>query len=42
VSWISPIAQALLKARAGDVVTLRTPAGTEALEILQVRYETID
>jgi len=42
VSWISPIAQALLKARVGDVVTLRTPAGAEALEILLVRYETID
>ena len=42
VSWISPIAQALLKARAGEVVTLRSPAGAEALEILQVRYETID
>jgi len=42
VSWISPIAQALLKARAGDVVTLRTPVGAEALEILQVRYDIID
>ena len=42
VSWISPIARALLKARAGDRVTLRTPAGTEELEILDVRYEPID
>ena len=38
VSWISPVAKALLKARAGDVVTLRTPAGKETLEILAVRY----
>jgi transcription elongation factor GreB len=38
VSWISPIARALLKAREGDVVQLKTPAGVEALEILQVRY----
>jgi transcription elongation factor GreB len=38
VSWISPIARALLKARAGDVVRLRTPAGEEQLEILEVRY----
>jgi transcription elongation factor GreB len=39
VSWISPIARALLKAREGDTVTLRTPAGVETLEILEVRYE---
>ena len=38
VSWISPIARALLKAREGDTVTLRTPAGEEKLEILEVRY----
>jgi transcription elongation factor GreB len=38
VSWISPIARALLKAREGDTVTLRTPAGDEALQILEVRY----
>ena len=38
VSWISPIARALLKARVGDSVPLRTPAGTETLEILDVRY----
>ncbi|OGA40122.1 MAG: transcription elongation factor GreB [Betaproteobacteria bacterium RIFCSPLOWO2_12_FULL_68_19] len=38
VSWISPIARALLKARAGDTVTLRSPAGEESLEILEVSY----
>jgi transcription elongation factor GreB len=38
VSWISPIARALIKAREGDAVTLRTPAGVETLEILEVRY----
>jgi transcription elongation factor GreB len=42
VSWISPIAKALIKARAGDTVTLRTPAGPEQLDILAVRYEKID
>ena len=42
VSWISPIAKALLKARAGDRVVLRTPAGPEPLEILEVRYNPID
>jgi transcription elongation factor GreB len=38
VSWVSPIAKALLKARAGERVTLRTPAGEEKLEILEVTY----
>ncbi len=42
VSWISPIAKALIKAREGDTVTLRTPAGPEELEIVEVRYEAID
>ena len=40
VSWISPIAGALLKAHCGDTVTLRTPAGTETLEILDVSYSS--
>ena len=38
VSWVSPIAKALLKARAGDTVTLRSPSGEEPLEILEVSY----
>jgi len=38
VSWVSPIARALLKAREGDIVALRTPAGAEELEVLEVRY----
>ena len=38
VSWVSPIAKALIKAREGDVVTLRSPAGEEQLEILEVIY----
>jgi transcription elongation factor GreB len=38
VSWISPIAKALLKAREGDTVTLRTPAGEDKVEILEVKY----
>ena len=41
VSWISPIAKALIKAREGDSVTLRTPGGEERLEILEVRYDEI-
>ena len=38
VSWISPIARALIKAHEGDSVALRTPAGIEELEILEVSY----
>ena len=38
VSWISPIARALLKARAGDSVELHSPGGVETLEILEIRY----
>jgi transcription elongation factor GreB len=39
VSWISPIAKALIKAREGDTVTLRSPSGVEQLEILEVKYQ---
>jgi transcription elongation factor GreB len=38
VSWISPIARALLKAREGEVVKLVTPAGGKEIEILKVEY----
>jgi transcription elongation factor GreB len=38
VSWISPIARALLKARVGDVVKLVTPAGAQEIEVLHVSY----
>src|SRR5690606_336537 len=38
ISWISPVARALLKAREGDTVTLRTPAGVDELDILKVSY----
>ncbi len=42
ISWISPLARALTKARTGDTVTLRAPGGTEELEILDVRYGPVD
>ncbi|MGH8807549.1 MAG: GreA/GreB family elongation factor, partial [Noviherbaspirillum sp.] len=38
ISWISPVARALTKAREGDAVTLRTPAGVDELTIVEVRY----
>jgi transcription elongation factor GreB len=42
ISWISPIARALLKAREGDTVPLRTPGGDETLEIVSVEYRALD
>jgi len=41
VSWRSPVARALLRRHAGDTVELKTPAGVERLEILEVRYEAL-
>jgi len=38
VTWISPIARALLKAREGDVVKLVTPVGAQEIEVLRVEY----
>jgi len=38
ISWISPVARALLKARAGDVVRLVVPGGVQELEVLAVQY----
>lgn len=38
ISWISPVARALLKAGEGDVVKVRTPAGEEEIEVLEITY----
>jgi transcription elongation factor GreB len=38
VSWVSPVARALLKAREGDTVEVRTPAGAEAIAVVRIRY----
>ena len=42
ISWVSPVARALIKAREGDSVSLKTPAGSAVLEILRVQYSPID
>ena len=42
VSWISPVARALLKAREGDEVTMATPRGPERIEIVAVTYPAPD
>ncbi|MEO8400320.1 MAG: transcription elongation factor GreB [Gammaproteobacteria bacterium] len=38
ISWISPVAKALLKSEVGDSVVLHTPLGTETLKILAIKY----
>ena len=38
ISWISPVARALLQSRVGDEVTLITPKGAQLLEVLKVDY----
>ena len=41
ISWIAPMAKALLKSRVGDVVTFLTPEGLRELEVLNVSYGQI-
>ncbi len=41
VSWRSPLARALIKAKVGDTVTLRAPRGDEHIEIISVRYDAL-
>jgi transcription elongation factor GreB len=41
ISWISPMARALIKAREGDTVTLHSPGGDEELDVIRVRYEAL-
>ena len=41
ISWVSPLARALMKSGPRDRVVLHAPVGTETLEILEVRYQQI-
>lgn len=41
ISWQTPVAKALFKAKVGDVVELRTPAGAEPLEIVSITYQIV-
>ena len=41
ISWLSPLARALMKSGPGDRVVLHAPGGTEQLQVLDVRYERI-
>jgi transcription elongation factor GreB len=42
ISWIAPLARALIKRGIGDRITLRTPAGEQTLEIVDVRYVALE
>jgi len=42
LSWISPLARAILKRREGDQITFRTPGGDQVLEIVSVQYKAVD
>jgi transcription elongation factor GreB len=38
ISWISPLARALMKSRVGDSVRFASPAGVREIEIVDIRY----
>lgn len=42
ISWISPLARAMLRSRVGDVVQFRAPRGTQEIEIMEISYVAID
>ena len=42
ISWISPLARALMKARPGDAVILRAPGGVEELDVIEVKYLRVE
>lgn len=39
ISWIAPVARALMKAYEGDTIQFRAPGGVETLEVVEIRYE---
>jgi transcription elongation factor GreB len=39
ISWISPLARALMKAHEGDVVRFQSPAGLREMEVIEISYE---
>lgn len=41
ISWLSPVARALLRASVGDTVELRTPVGLESIEVLKIAYVVV-
>ena len=41
ISWISPLARALIKSREGELIRFQSPVGVREIEIVEVRYEVI-
>jgi transcription elongation factor GreB len=41
ISWVSPVAKALLKARTGETVKVRTPGGEDMIEVVEIRYPAV-
>ena len=39
ISWISPLARAIMKSREGDQVRFQSPAGVREIEIVEIRYQ---
>lgn len=42
ISWVSPLARALLKSREGDAVRFQSPAGWREIEVLEIEYRSIE
>ncbi len=42
ISWVSPIAKGLFKAKVGDYVTYKSPSGERGLEVIKIEYQEID
>jgi transcription elongation factor GreB len=42
ISWVSPLARVLLKAREDDTILLPLPNGVEELVVVEVRYQSIE
>lgn len=42
ISWISPLARALIKAREGDSIRFQSPVGIREIDIVEVRYQALD
>jgi transcription elongation factor GreB len=42
ISWLSPIAQALMKAKVSDIVQFRSPKGVQEIEVLEITYKEVD
>lgn len=40
ISWVSPVARALMKAKEGDIITIQTPSGPDEVKIVSISYKS--